>query len=209
MKEEEETDLQYRIIKSATKILNNKGYTQIKTPSYSDYKNFDRIIYLPNTLYMNSEENKNDSIQRNIILYIVSETFNKEKLNSSIRQIEKKYKDIHKIYYIFGNCGIQSYTFSPTGHVRKEINKNEKIEIIENVLPFDMTVNINFPTSVYILNKQEEKQLLSIMKIKPEHLSHIHETDPLCRIYCAEPGRIIKIVQRNGSINYKYVIHNN
>ena len=205
LKEEEEIDVRYRIIRSAIKILHNKGYTEIKFPSYSDYKNFDRIIYLPNTLYTKAEESKTV----NIILYIVSETFNKEKLHSSIRQIEKKYKDIYKIYYIFGNCGIQSCTFSPTGHVRNAIRMNDKIEIIENVLPFDMTVNINFPLSVYILNKQEEKQLLTIMNIKRKNLIHILETDPLCRIYCAKPGQIIKIVRRNGSINYKCVIRNN
>ena len=204
----EETDVRYSCFKSAIKRLNNKGYIDLKAPSYSDYKNIDRINYIPNVRYV--QENKED--KHNIVMYIVSEKLDLDKLNSSKKQLEKKYKDIDKIYYIFGNCGIRSNNYTPTGHVRNRIKQfKDKIEIIENVLPFDITENINFPRFVYILNKKEEKDLLQKMKTEKKNLSKILDTDPLCAHYSAMPGQIIKItncISNRVIISYRHVIQN-
>ena len=101
-----------------------------------------------------------------------------------------------------------AYIKVTTSRYRNKVKEfKDDVEIMKDVLPFDITQSNLFP-DVYILSNEEEKEFLQKSKIQKENLSRILDTDPLCAHYLALPGEIIKIVQINGSINYKHVIHN-
>ncbi|MEM2214096.1 MAG: DNA-directed RNA polymerase subunit H [Candidatus Nezhaarchaeales archaeon] len=61
-----------------------------------------------------------------------------------------------------------------------------------------------------LLTKEEKKQLLEQLKIRPEQLPWIRASDPVAKLIGAKPGDIVKIVRKSPTageaIAYRFVV---
>lgn len=61
-----------------------------------------------------------------------------------------------------------------------------------------------------LLTKEERKQLLEQLKIKPEQLPWIRASDPVAKLIGAKPGDIVKIIRKSPTagetIAYRFVV---
>ncbi|MDH5815563.1 MAG: DNA-directed RNA polymerase subunit H [Candidatus Nezhaarchaeota archaeon] len=61
-----------------------------------------------------------------------------------------------------------------------------------------------------LLTKEERKQLLEQLKIRPEQLPWIRASDPVAKLIGAKPGDIVKIIRKSPTagetIAYRFVV---
>jgi DNA-directed RNA polymerase subunit H len=61
-----------------------------------------------------------------------------------------------------------------------------------------------------LLTKEERKQLLEQLKIRPERLPWIKASDPVAKLIGAKPGDIVKIIRKSPTagetVAYRFVV---
>lgn len=61
-----------------------------------------------------------------------------------------------------------------------------------------------------LLTKEEKKQLLEQLKIRPEQLPWIRASDPVVKLIGAKPGDIVKIIRKSltagETVAYRFVV---
>jgi DNA-directed RNA polymerase subunit H len=61
-----------------------------------------------------------------------------------------------------------------------------------------------------LLTKEEKKQLLKQLKIRPEQLPWIRASDPVAKLIGAKPGDIVKIIRKSPTagetVAYRFVV---
>jgi len=61
-----------------------------------------------------------------------------------------------------------------------------------------------------LLTKEEKKQLLEQLKIRPEQLPWIRASDPVAKLIGAKPGDIVKIIRKSPTagetVAYRFVV---
>ncbi|MEM4577148.1 MAG: DNA-directed RNA polymerase subunit H [Candidatus Nezhaarchaeales archaeon] len=61
-----------------------------------------------------------------------------------------------------------------------------------------------------LLTKEEKKQLLEQLKIRPEQLPWIRSSDPVAKLIGAKPGDIVKIIRKSPTagetVAYRFVV---
>jgi len=61
-----------------------------------------------------------------------------------------------------------------------------------------------------LLTKEERRQLLEQLKIRPEQLPWIRASDPVAKLIGAKPGDIVKIIRKSPTageiIAYRFVV---
>jgi len=61
-----------------------------------------------------------------------------------------------------------------------------------------------------LLTKEEKKQLLEQLKIRPEQLPWIRASDPVAKLIGAKPGDVVKIIRKSPTagetVAYRFVV---
>lgn len=61
-----------------------------------------------------------------------------------------------------------------------------------------------------LLSKEERRQLLEQLKIRPEQLPWIRASDPVAKLIGAKPGDIVKIIRKSPTagetVAYRFVV---
>ncbi|NHW45019.1 MAG: DNA-directed RNA polymerase subunit H [Candidatus Verstraetearchaeota archaeon] len=61
-----------------------------------------------------------------------------------------------------------------------------------------------------LLSKEEKRQLLEQLKIRPEQLPWIRASDPVAKLIGAKPGDIVKIIRKSPTagetVAYRFVV---
>lgn len=205
MADSEKLNFLFKTRKTAIQRLIDNGYDIPKSEVSPDdfkklfYKGLHHL-YFPDII-INSEDEKEKGL---LVYFEPNIKFDKKTFLSRLAYVTQQYNNPAKIFFATETINL---TNKPKANmfVKNELEKHPHVTIWKDLYPFSITKNILFPTCKK-LSKLEMNTFLDYSRIKKENLKKVEKEDPLSIQYGLEIGDVIKIIRKNGDIDYRLVV---